>query len=241
MIKRRVRHVGAPGAVVVLFLFISLAFFWFALFALNIGRSFYVIERAQTTAEMTALSSLRMRSEGLKKIAERWEIFGSSFTGGNSAGASAPRDYFDAMAADANTLARALPGYKARISSVIKVVSEANGISRENVEIIDNTASQLGLIPQDLAVIDETDTWRVLPAGWYKRAWDTLDDVTAHAVRLELPLNNLKTTQVAQARLRWDVRGAGNGGFPSVWAEALDGGQVRPHRYPYYWAELVRE
>lgn len=240
---------------------IMLGLFFLSLFVIDWGRGQYWTGRLQTMADATLMSSLRIRVEGLRRVSERWEQFGSLYESGDVNGAFVLSKNRDTISKKATKLKKSISGYKGRIKAVIKVVSEANGVARERVLIEDDSASQLGLDPNSIRIRDESGATKLLEGAWYQRIWGAADrlgepdGVSTHQIFFNMPLlgrtSLLSATQGwdvsrrAHGRIRWDVpveslavQTQGNGGFPRQWGEALNGKQVEPHRYPFFRVEL---
>ncbi len=242
------------GNVTVLLLPTLGVFFFLTLLAIDLGRARYFSGKAQTVADATLLSSLRLRVEGLEAVAERWNAWGDVFTGGGAAGARTQSRHWARLENESDKLRRALSGYKGRIKAVVKIVAEANGVARDRVEIQNGGALELGLTSQDQWVEDETGARRRVRGLWYKREWDlgrTLGrprEFSAHRFTASFRIfgGRWSLSREAVGKLSWDVpmndgviRSRGNGGFPRAWTEALDRGAVAPHRYAHFEAGLT--
>jgi len=123
-------------------------------------------------------------------------------------------------------------------------VAEANGVSRDNVFIEDDSGIKMGLNPENQWLQDEAGNNTNLEGAWYRRLWEE-NEMSRYRVRLKVPATNWEVSPQASAGLLWDVdrtdpliQSKGNGGFPLFWEDALVGNQVEPHRFPYYRAEL---
>ncbi|MCB4756062.1 MAG: hypothetical protein LHV69_03365 [Elusimicrobia bacterium] len=247
------------GQVLIMMLFVSGLLFGVTFLVFNVARAHYRLARAQSLADSTLISSLRIRIDGLAKIAERWGSIQSLFLRGDDEGGTVLAAHWPALEEQARTLERALPGYKGRIRSVVSVVAEAQDEMRESVNIIKEDGSFLGVSPEALQICDESGRTSIMRSIWYRRLWALEDgggepqERSVHEVTQTVPLLTggglderpwiLKA--FASGRVVGDVnlnhpvvQSLGNGGFPRVWPETLVDGRVDPFRYPYYRARL---
>ncbi|MCG3205032.1 MAG: hypothetical protein KCHDKBKB_01749 [Elusimicrobia bacterium] len=228
---------------------ISLGWFWG-----DVGRGILASEKAQTMADVSVLSSFRMRGEALRLISERWWDYGASFgEPGTTPRVFLPSVEWERVERKAGDLKRALPGYEGRITSVIKVVHDANGAQGTTLNTIDPSASRLGVVAEPLVIEDENGNQKTIQGGWFRRLWSTPHPSgnSQHVVRGSLSVRqgvNWIFQQAALGELVWDVdendlaiKNHGNGGFPLSWKEAVLGKSLQPHRYPYYRAKLKKD
>ena len=173
---------------------ILVSFFFITLFVFDWGRRLHAGEQAQTAADMILLSSLRVRAEGLSRVAARWDKLRPLYGGSGPRGVFVARGNWAELEKQMNTLKRSLSGYQGRITAVIKVAAEANGFPRESVRVVDDSASQLGLSAEPVLTWDQFGQERVLKKGWIKRRWapharlgDPLE-ASVHEIRLSMPL-----------------------------------------------------
>lgn len=238
------------GGVLVVMLFLVMGFFGLGLLVVNIGQAGFTAQRAQTLADVSVLSSARMRVEALEKISERWLEYGRYF------GLAADDGSVQLQSVDgplvqqkAAALVRALPGYLGRTSAVIKVVADANAINRTQVSVEDDAAAQIGLKPEAAILVNEKGHRVSQPGVWISRAWGAksrfgdAEETIAHRIHLEAPW---PVERVAFAKLEWDVnkqnhrtQSDGNGGYPRNWGEARQGPVLAPNRWAVYRAVLA--
>jgi hypothetical protein len=224
------------GAVLYVFLFVWMALVMFLIFTVSIARRIFAMEREQTVADMTALASARLRIDGLERVAARWATDVGKFTGeAGPSGAFVASGDWPEITRNAGRLPAALSGYKGRSTAVIKVVTDANRVDRDEIEILDSSGAQLNLVAEPMAIYDESGQSTVIPGGWLRRDWTDLGRVT-HRYR----------TAASTVRVGWDVdldapriRDGGNGGYPREWLDALHNGRLDPNRVPLYRAELA--
>jgi len=236
---------SSRGSVIVMLIPISLTLFALTLLVLRVGILFTLAARAQTVADMSVLSSLRLRVQALEKIPGRWESIGNLIKSANGEGAFIASGSWNPLTNETQRLTRSLPGYMGRPRAVIKVVAEANGTLRERIEAVEEEASNLGLSSQPLRIQDEMGRTEVIPDVWLKRNWsphDLLGDPSGKTTHIvHFPALN----RVSRGRIIWNVNrtdpvivNQGNGGYPVHWFQALNGGVVTPFRFPYYHAEI---
>jgi len=225
----------------------------FALFllVLDVGRFHAARERARTLAQASALASLRMRSEALQRIAERWQPIGQKLGNVDSAArvfvSASDAASVSSLSAD---LSRALSGYQARTTSIVTVIAQSNDLPRDRLVVDADTGTRLDVHAQPALTVDEAGAVHTIAGLWYQRGWSPADDApdpagfVSHRVAFSLqPF--LKTAaawsaaSAAQARLRWNSSTDGNGGYPRDWAHALAGTRVDPNRTASYRAVLT--
>jgi hypothetical protein len=251
------------GSFLIVFLPCFLAFFGLSLLVWDLGIWALAADRAQNIGDVCLLSSLRVRAEGLERIAERWRDLGLFMNEGQPSGwVRVPRSQWNNAREEANQLRRAISGYQGRVTSVIRVVAEAQGANRDNLEFIREDAQRLNVIPQPVTMRDENNQEGLLVGGWYQRLWSPNNllgepqERSAMLTRMRIPilgffqsqdnLQNWFVTKFTWAELRWDVdtsdsliRNFGNGGFPRNWGENLQENRVNPFRYAKYDAALI--
>ncbi len=234
---------------------VSLAMVAMGVFVMDIGRVSIVSQKLETVADAAVLASLRMRVEALEIVASRWQEFGGLMGPLASDGAISLRSTdWTSVEQKAATLKRALSGYQARTTAIVKVIAEANGFSREQVEIIDDRGSRLGIQSASAIVIDEQRREKTLDSLWFKRLWATNEklsqpaEVTRFHVQTTVPVADGETwtlTRASVGQIRWDVsendadvRRRGNGGYARAFEEAVDAGAFLPQRWPVFRAVL---
>lgn len=252
--RRGNKRMGDGGALFVFALPMIVIIFAWAGLALTVGRAYEIGERTQSVSDAALLSSLRIRAAALEKIAERWQGFGHHFIAGRPEGlAEAPRSAWPEIQSKSAELKNALSGYKGRISSVVTVVLNANGRTRQTLETLDNRASLLGTSARPVNLKDEAGSMIQLAGGWYSRDWtaeaSSLQTLEWRAVPLKIifsPSEELVGTVFSSGQLVWDVnpdsaevKAGGNGGYPLTWIDALEGTAIHPFRWPRYRAALV--
>jgi hypothetical protein len=236
------------GSVLVLALFLLLATLALARLCLDVDAGWIATEKAATAADFGLLSALRVRASSLEAIAARWDAFGApiQLIGGQP---TVPPDLLAAVAAGADALRRALPGYQGRITSALTVASEANGADRTLVTVTDNTGLQLGLQSQRAALFVPGGPSVDVNGLWLRRRWSSMETPGAAAIevawRARLNGSDVPFARRAAARVAWDadptdggVQAGGNGGFSPDWGSATTGALFRPDRYPLYRADL---
>jgi len=252
---------SSSGSIAVFSLFTAFLLFMFLLFIVDLGRAVYLSRKAQPVADAALLSSLRVRVEGLQASAKRASLVAALLESGNSDGGFSPATRWSELDQRSKDLRKSIPGYKGRITAVLKAVLGANGIRREAANLTETQASVLGIEATDEPIVDENGQQKIFRGVWLKRLWHTderlaqPDETSAGGVSLSYPvLSDWARSggiagwigeKQAKGRLRWDVRASeqagigGNGGFPRRWGDALDGTAVRPYRVPYFYAELT--
>ncbi len=144
------------GAVTVLTLFLTATILLASRLWLDMGRASIVSVQTQTAADVATLSSLRMRTESLRAIATRWQEYGDFYEAARLDGTvDLPAARWAEVEAKAGELERALPSYQGRSTAILKVVADANGFSREDLEVLDNAGSRHGVAAESLIVRDE--------------------------------------------------------------------------------------
>jgi hypothetical protein len=235
----------------VLTLLLIISLFGFFLRVAQLGLISYRIQQTQTIADVSILSSLRLRAEALQTIANRWSEFGKSFgVAGFHNLVNLHSSLWGAVEQKVSDLKRSLSGYQGRTTAVIKVVAEANGFRRDDVDVRDDAGSKLDLIGQPVVFKDEKGKFRTLDAVWYQRGWaieDKFGDsekTTVHMVQGSI--YDWMIYQEAHGSLVWDVEKNdpmvflnGNGGYPRDWSEALSGGNLIPNRWAQFRARLL--
>ncbi len=239
------------GSVVVLGCVLFSAAFAFLLLVLDVGRFQAARDRAETMAQTSVLGSLRMRIEGLQRIAERWNAIAPTLGAVDASGRVFVRSAdISSVITAASDLSRALPGYQARTTSIISVESQSNDVLRDQIVIADNTGAHLDVQAQPAAIINESGATQTVAALWYQRGWSPADEATdpsgtvSHRVAFSLQplLKNIdawNAASSAQGQLRWNRSVDGNGGYPRNWDRALLDGHLNPNRTASYRAVLV--
>lgn len=246
------------GSALAITLFLMLALIGAGWIWVDLGKASLAGQRSQAASDMSVLSSLRVSGEALGTVAGRWEEFGALF-----GLAAADRTvelrsgFWPVVEKKAGDLKRAVPGYQGRATAVIKVVAEANGFSRESLDVIDSAGSRLQLTAERAVLRDENGRAKTLEGAWYSRRW-SLDpvrgersDSSLHAARMRVPTREGDVWTLSRAgrgRMAWDVdaadpavRASGNGGYPRTWSEAVENGRLNPHRWPVFRARLTNE
>lgn len=246
MTKRR-------GTIVVMFLFFVLAFGLFSKLVFDIGRWMYVEQRLQGVGDAALLSCLRIRVDSLQIIAQRWNDVGRHVVEGYANEQMlVPSAHWTNTISSAETLRRAISGYRGRVSAVMGVVLEANRIPRSSVFVVSNAAHDLGVVAQNVVLRDEYGHLRTLVGGWYRRNWGPTERLAQPSeqshfdLKLRGPGNLLRSPHTSsRARMIWDVEEEkvhiqthGNGGFPRNWPEALNGNRAEPNRYAVFSTRL---
>jgi hypothetical protein len=221
------------GAVLVAFVFIAAAFFLFLDGALVLVRVMADNERAQTIADTTALSVLRLRAKALRTVADRWDGVGRDILSADSAGVVVPASRWSAVSKAAQQVSASLSGYQGRLTAVMTVLAGAYDVPRSDLVIADNAAGRLGISPQPFLMRDENENSQLISAGWYKRTW-SVDAILNPAERVV----HRYGSAVSGARLLWEADG-GNGGYPADWGQARVENNLAPFRYPFFRAELT--
>ena len=236
---------------------LALAFAAAGVLWIDMGKASLAAQRAQTLADVSVLSSLRITSEAMETVADRWEEFGRFYDAATGSGIVLNSAHWTVVRKSAGDLRRALSGYQGRTTAVIKVVAEANGVARESVEVLDAVGAQLGLTAEKALIRDEMGRTMLLDGAWYSRSWtlDALDgkrnDRARHRAHVSVRTARGERWEVARearGRLTWDVdiddpsgRARGNGGYPRNWDEALEGARLTPNRWAYFRATLRHE
>jgi hypothetical protein len=198
------------GSMIIMMIPLVLSLFLVATFILEQGRAWYILERAQIVADMTVLSTLRMRAESLQTIAERWAEYGNKLTQGNLMEATIQSSSWHDVETKAAKLKSALSGYKGRSTAVIGVVAEANGILKSAVDVSDNAGASLGLSAQSQWVTDEQGLRKFVPGLWLMRDWSPTtrlanpEEKNIHHVTLTAPPWG-KIPVTSQGKVVWDV------------------------------------
>ncbi len=231
---------------------------------MDLGKISYARARAESLGDCVLLSSLRTRVEGLQKIALRWSeleplIQSADFTGVKIAPGSQIWKEFET---GLDAVKKAVPGYKGRVTAVRSMVAKANGFYPETVSILDDSALNLGVMPEKKRVWNDEGKEKVMDNLWWRREWNVSEKLgspeeTAQIqirfhVRPTLPrmigqeTRMWPVTAFSCGKINWDmdvenpaVQQWGNGGYPRIWEEALWTGTLRPHRSPYFWAFLT--
>lgn len=241
------------GNLLVMMIFFVLAFGLFSKLVFDVARWIYIEKRLQASADAALLSSLRIRVDGLQTVAQRWNAVGRYVVEGYPNGHMlVPASSWILIQREAETLRRALSGYRGRISAVLGVVLEANRIPRESARFVANGAQDLGIVAEAGVLRDEGGHLKTMAGAWYRRRWaptQVLSHPPEHSV-YELELSGpgslfWRPRIFSRGRVRWDVdrdnsqiQVRGNGGFPAQWLQALDGNRVDPHRFPVFSAGL---
>ena len=213
---------------------------------LDAGRASLTSIQAQTRADLAALSSLRMRTSSLRAIGQRWQEYGDLYGAARLDGSvDLPAARWAEVELKAAELARALPSYQGRATAVLKVVSDANGFSREDLAVLDNEGARLGLAADSMIVRDEHGNQKKIFGGWLRRLWQSSDPVEVLAVKQSARVR-LSATDAWEFDRRAiggvvrDVDGgmAGKGDFPFTWMEAVEQGRLVSLRSAFYRARL---
>jgi len=250
--------VSVRGSFLVLLLPTVLLLVFSAVAVVDAGRILYAREKAAQFAENALLSALRVRIEGMEKLADRWENIRLLLNGADADGVVISSFRWTALQTETTNLKKALPGYKGRITSVVTAVLQANGAEKDMVVLDEKRKPALDLTLQPALVRDETGFGKTVDSVWLRREWEVdesapsrVGDYTAQGL---IPFRFINTsfqpdsplfaTQSVTGRLTWNadlkealVRDAGNGGFPSTWDEAFLGSDLQPFRFPLYSAE----
>lgn len=248
------KRTGSRGSVLVLMMFVGMTAGFMLWLVLDMGQATVEAQRIQTTADATALSALRMRAASMETIADRWEEFGPWF--GTVLGhelVQLPSVHWTGVEQKAMELKRALPGYQGRVTAVVSVVMDANGVSRNRIRTLDNAAAKLDVISESLRVRDENGRERIIDGGWVRRKWTVDARAKNPAGRVQYAIeatvrHRQKQTwnfeRKSDARLVWDVlekaagKSGGTGGFPADWSQAVESGRLNPYRLARYRATL---
>ncbi len=240
------------GNVMVMFVPFVFIFFGFSILVLNISRAVLTEQKIQTAADASLLSSLRLRAEALQIISDRWLEIGRYYVEGFANGqVLVPSASWTVVQRGAETLRRAVPGYQGRVTAVVGVVLDANGIPQESARFVLKGAQSLGLTAEPITLRNEGGQTKRILGGWYRRNWERFETApqpsgeSTYEILLEAP--PWKMQRSSRVHLRWDVNTRhpdvqlrGNGGYPGQWAQALEGGHVQPYRFPLFSARLGR-
>lgn len=246
------------GGILTALIPLSLAMFAFLIFILNTARGYYWKEKIQTVTDNALLASLLMRADGLENIAARWNIIKDKLRSGDSVGAHIHSADWGFLQRESQKIYRSVPGYKGRITAINKVIFDAHEINRDNLLILNDRGSQLGIQSHGMNTTDENGLRRVLKEGWYSRQWDMSQrlgqpqEITHFLTTLNLPLIGLHSSwtikTAAKGKLFWNadptnprVQALGLGGYPREWNDVLFASHVWPHRFPFYSAALLNE
>lgn len=222
--------------------------------AFDIGRWVTMEQKLQTTADVALLSSLRIRASGLQTIAERWSEVGQFIVQGFANGqVLVPAAQWNQIQNRAETLRRSIGGYRGRVTAVVGVVSEANGVPRSAGVFVREDAQDLAVTAQSFTLRNESGQTKSVAGGWYRRNWlrtalrPQPPDRSLYRMEFNGPADLLWSPRVSSiGRLRWDVdetssliQTRGNGGFPGQWSHVLEGGMVNPHRFAVFAGQLI--
>jgi|GEM_PF-5374897 len=251
----------SKGGIVIAALVFVWCSFYLVIFFMDWGKLHYSMTKMQTVVDMALLSSLRIRVQGLSKIADRWRSFGDDFELNPEGNVVIREPHWMGVLERARDLQRALPGYKGRIKAVITVVVKAHGISREELLIKEEGAFRLGIESNPLHVAFPDGGSHILTGGWYRRLWSSShrlahpsEQPTLVGIKQIIPMLKVRpqpetwdVIRSATGRLRWDVdlgnpiiQQRGNGGYPRSWQECIDGSKIEPFRYPFYLGEIMK-
>ncbi len=247
------------GAILLLFLPIFLSLFLMLGLALHMGQAHASRDEMQTVVDHVLISTLRIREEGLSKMADRWSSIGQLMAEGDDQGGTILSTQWDSLENAAHTWSNALSGYQGRVKAVMTVVMEANRARREDLTVQDDASLSLGISLQPVMVRDEANRMKQVHDAWPSRQWAPENRLGEPDERLVLmiqtPMKPLPVPFIpapqwtlragAGGRLRWDVdqrdpliQLTGNGGFPRTWEEALNGPRVDPFRTALYRSSL---
>ena len=239
------------GSVLVIGCFLCAAVFALLLLVADVGRFDAARNRAETIAQASVLGSLRMRIDGLTRVAERWNNIGAKLGTVDVAGHVFVRsDDASSVASAARSLSSALSGYQARTKSIITVLAQSNAVPRDRITSQDDSGSRLDVRARPAVTVSETGALTTVDALWYQRGWALDNDTSdpAGAVRQAVafvvsPLSRKRAawsaTALAQGEVRWNRSEGGNGGYPRNWTSAVVANRLNPHRTASYRAVLT--
>jgi hypothetical protein len=243
------------GGILIIMIFLAVALTTLCWLWLDLGKASLATQRAQTLSDVSVLSSLRVTAESLETVAQRWSEFGASMGAVSTDGSVAlPSSQWASVEKKAADLKKAISGYQGRSTSIIKVVAEANGHSKDSLEVNGSNGSQISLTAQKGIVRDENNQIKNIDGLWYSRKWSmdpktgARDLMSHHTGQLTVQAREGNTWTLARAtrgHLNWDVdlenanvQARGNGGFPKTWADAIENSHLNPNRWAFFRATL---
>jgi hypothetical protein len=227
---KRVRIHKSRGVMLVFLIPITLSLggvVWWVGKVMAVGLS---AERTQLAVDAALLSIVAVRADALRQVSEKAEKIQPLVGHADYAEVTVPRSRWADLEVRGDELRKSLPGYKGHITSTARVVLEANGYRRDQLHFLIQEGIDLGLEIQGGWVRDESGDKRFFPSLWVRRLWDMHSVADAEIVDGHF-LGDIRRR--SRVELEWDVD-HGNGGFPLTWNDAVEAGDFRPYRFPYY-------
>lgn len=215
---------------------------------LETGRAQLRLQSAEDVLDAVVLSALRIKTQGLQRLAAQWEEnLGKNFGEADNEFVMLTSSSLESLKEEAGSLRRTLSGYQGRVTSVLRVSAEANGWKKDALDIPDPDAFRLGVepAPARIRTIDGHVGW--VDSVWFRRTWRSAERTPRTSGRAVLQTGFARPRPFvlrAAGRIRWDVpgddasrRGLFNGGYPRRWEEAVYNGALNPYRIPLFRAE----
>ena len=230
-------RVSRKGSVLILYLL-----FCFSVFGLlySVGRLAGLgatRDQVQNILDAVHVSVVAVRADALEQLSEKANELTNLVESADAGGIVVHSDDWAEVEDQAQEIKKAIPGYKGRITSSLRVVMDSNKADMNNLQVVDNSAIQLGIVAEGAVVKDQLGEHRFVPSIWLRQNWT--DDQYSH-LQFQYFKEDKLIARHSLTGLQWNGQGEDHG-YPKKWADVIDSGQFRPYNHPTYRPLLKEE
>ncbi len=193
---------------------------------------------------------LRTQAASLESLAGEASELGAWVHQADSSGVLVSSSDWTSVKETADHLKSSFNGHKGRLTSVRRVITEANGLDPDELSVTVALTPALGVLPQGQWISDEAGRRSWIDSVWFQRQWSFTSSEseslpTVQADYRDRPADAPAINFRVRGRVVWEGQTSGlsaplsrNGGFPRSWDEARLANQFRPYRQAYFSSRL---